>query len=63
MCGLTGYGRVDIRLDEDGAPCVLEVNANPCISPDAGFTAATTAAGIEPTDVVRRILTAAGWSP
>ncbi|MEX1311607.1 MAG: hypothetical protein AB1Z65_14370, partial [Candidatus Sulfomarinibacteraceae bacterium] len=63
VCGLTGYGRVDIRLDEDGAPCVLEVNANPCISPDAGFTAATAAAGIEPTDVVRRILTAAGWSP
>ena len=63
VSGLTGYGRVDIRLDEDGAPCVLEVNANPCISPDAGFTAATAAAGIEPTDVVRRILTAAGWSP
>jgi D-alanine-D-alanine ligase len=62
-CGLAGYGRVDIRLDEDGAPCVLEVNANPCISPDAGFTAATAAAGIEPTEVVRRILTAAGWSP
>ncbi len=61
-CGLTGYGRVDIRLGEDGTPCVLEVNANPCISPDAGFAAATAAAGIEPTEVVRRILSAAGWS-
>ncbi|HSO23897.1 MAG TPA: hypothetical protein VLT81_13375 [Chondromyces sp.] len=60
-CGLSGYGRVDIRLDEDGAPCVLEVNANPCISPDAGFAAAASAAGIEPPDVVRRVLTAAGW--
>jgi D-alanine-D-alanine ligase len=60
-CGLSGYGRVDIRLDEDGAPCVLEVNANPCISPDAGFAAAAAAAGIEPHDVVRRVLTAAGW--
>ncbi len=61
-CGLAGYGRVDIRLDDHGTPCVLEVNANPCISPDAGFAAATVAAGIEPTEVVRRILTAAGWN-
>jgi D-alanine-D-alanine ligase len=60
-CGLAGYGRVDIRLDENGAPCVLEVNANPCISADAGFAAAATAAGIQHHDVVRRILNAAGW--
>jgi len=60
-CGLTGYGRVDIRLDESGEPCVLEVNANPCISPDAGFAAAAARAGVEPGDIVRRILVAAGW--
>lgn len=26
-----GYGRVDIRLDETGHPCVLEVNCNPSL--------------------------------
>jgi len=62
-CGLEGYGRVDFRLDEDGEPCVLEVNANPCISPDAGFAAAAFEAGLAPVDLVRRILVAAGWAP
>jgi D-alanine-D-alanine ligase len=61
-CGLAGYGRVDIRLDETGEPCVLEVNANPCISPDAGFTAAAAEAGLETKEIVRRILAAAGWN-
>ena len=26
---MNGYGRIDIRLDEDGQPWVLEANANP----------------------------------
>jgi D-alanine-D-alanine ligase len=61
-CGLQGYGRVDIRLDETGEPCVLEINANPCLSPDAGFTAAAFEAGLSPADLMRRILFAAGWT-
>lgn len=58
--GLVGYGRVDIRLDENGEPRVLEVNANPCIAPDAGFTAAAARAGYPPAVFVGRILAAAG---
>jgi D-alanine-D-alanine ligase len=56
ICGLRGYARVDLKLDADGNPCVLEVNANPCLAADAGFMAAAAKAGLEPRDVIGRIL-------
>ena len=56
---LSGYARVDFRIDGDGAAWVLEVNANPCLSADAGFMAAARQAGLDSTAVVRRIADAA----
>lgn len=56
ICGLRGYARVDLKLDANGSPCVLEVNANPCLAADAGFMAAAAKAGLTPRDVIGRIL-------
>jgi D-alanine-D-alanine ligase len=40
LFNLTGFVRVDFRVTAQGEPLILEINVNPCISPDAGFVAA-----------------------
>jgi D-alanine-D-alanine ligase len=57
--GLRGYARVDLRVDAHGEPWILEVNANPCLSSDAGFAAALIEAGIPFERAIERIVTAA----
>jgi len=56
LFGLRGYARVDVRADSKGNIFVIEINANPCISPDGGFVAATSQAGYAFTEVLKRII-------
>lgn len=58
LLDLTGYARVDFRVDAHGNPLIIDVNPNPCIAPDAGFPAAAARAGLSYTDLVARILAA-----
>jgi D-alanine-D-alanine ligase len=60
LFGLRGYARVDFRVDGEGRPWVLEINSNPCLSPDAGFAAALERAGLPFARAVQRILDDAG---
>ena len=53
---LNGYARVDIRLAEDNTVYVLEINANPCISPDSGFIAAVREAGYTDSYFINTVL-------
>jgi len=54
---LKGYARVDFRVDQAGSPWILEINTNPCLSPDAGFFAAANCAGLKFNSVIERIIT------
>lgn len=63
LFGLNGYARVDFRIDAAGRPWILEINANPCLSPDAGFATALDAAGISFAGAVERILSDARKRP
>ncbi|MHB8138676.1 MAG: D-alanine--D-alanine ligase family protein [Smithellaceae bacterium] len=59
LFGLRGYARVDFRVDGQGNPFVLEINANPCLSPDAGFAAALEQASIQYADAIDTIIRSA----
>jgi D-alanine-D-alanine ligase len=53
---LRDYGRVDMRIDDRQRVYVLEVNANPCLSPDAGFAATAEKAGMTYSHLVSSLL-------
>jgi D-alanine-D-alanine ligase len=57
--GARGYARVDMRLDEAGQPCVLEVNCNPCLDEGMGLARSAEKAGITYPQLLQMIVRAA----
>jgi D-alanine-D-alanine ligase len=57
--GGRGYGRVDMRLDEEGNPFVLEVNCNPCIDEGMGLARSAEKAGLSYPKLLQWIVRAA----
>lgn len=56
ITGCRDYARVDLRVNPQGQVCILEVNANPDIGPQAGFARAIGAAGISYQEFVGRLI-------
>ena len=56
LIGLTDYGRIDMRLRDDGALFVLEANPNPDISRDAGFMRAASVKGFSHAQTINMIV-------
>jgi D-alanine-D-alanine ligase len=57
--GLRDYGRVDLRVDAQGTPWVIDVNPNCDISPDAGVARAAKVAGMSFPGLIDLITTSA----
>ena len=54
--GCRDYGRVDLRLTEDGKPWVIDINPNCDLHPQAGFAKSAAAAGLEYSALALRLV-------
>jgi D-alanine-D-alanine ligase len=61
---LSGYARIDMRLDAEGRPYVLEANPNPQLAYGEDFAESAERAGISYEELLERIM-ALGlqWQP
>lgn len=56
---LRDFGRVDLRIDDQGTPWVIDVNPNCDLSPDAGVARAARVAGMSYPELIGRVCSSA----
>jgi D-alanine-D-alanine ligase len=56
VVGCSDYGRVEVRVDAKGNPCVLEVNPNPSIGPTDCVPSVAKLAGMDYGDFLEEVL-------
>jgi D-alanine-D-alanine ligase len=54
--GCRGYARVDLRQDKDGSIKVIEVNANPDLTPELGIARQAACRGMTYADLIQKIV-------
>ena len=61
---LSGYARIDLRLDASGQAYVIEANPNPQVSPDEDFARSAQTAGTDFGALLDKIVTLGlSWEP
>lgn len=55
IMGCRDYARIDMRIDKNGNPYVLEVNPNPDLSRNAGFMRSASVYGLTPSETIVKI--------
>lgn len=53
---LSGFARIDFRIDRDGRPFVIEANCNPDLTPIEDFAESAKAAGVDYPQLLQRII-------
>jgi D-alanine-D-alanine ligase len=56
VLGLSGYARIDLRLDARGIPFILEANPNPDISRQEDFSQAAKVGGLKYEELISKII-------
>jgi D-alanine-D-alanine ligase len=53
---LSGYARIDFRIDQNNNPYILEINGNPCISKDSGYYGSIINSGYTFNQIINKII-------